>query len=94
MKSTSESAAKARAAKKAREETDKAMQAEQTFHHLGYDCMPAIGRTGGVEAVGWELHCAGLPTLYFATKQQAIERATNDARRPKASGTPMPPWAH
>lgn len=45
-------------------------------HQIGpFILRPAIGRTGGAENVGWELHQYGAATKYYGTKEQA-EAAT------------------
>lgn len=45
-------------------------------HQIGpFTLRPAIGRTGGADSVGWELHRDGAATKYYGTKEQA-EAAT------------------
>ena len=41
---------------------------QQAVRPRGY-AQPAIGKTGGADNVGWEVHIKGEPVRYYATKE-------------------------
>lgn len=62
-------------AKAAKRAADLAWQASQRLQVDGYVVQPAIGKTGGADNVGWELHPSpgSGPTWYLRTREEAIE---------------------
>ena len=64
-----------RAIKAQKRSEAEASQIAQTITIGPFTLRPAIGRTGGVDNVGWELHRDGAATKYYGTKEQAESAA-------------------
>lgn len=51
-----------------------AYQRENTFVEQGVTIMPAIGKTGGKDNVGWEMHKKGQPAWYVSNTGEALRK--------------------
>lgn len=64
----------AREALKAKQGSAKAYQEANTEMVRGVRLRPAIGKTGGVDNVGWEMHKKGSEDWYVTTKEEALSK--------------------
>lgn len=61
------------AAKQAKRASELSYQNDNRLVVYGWTIQPAIGRTGGVPNVGWEVNCPKESSHYFSTRTQCIE---------------------